>query len=100
MGNDEIQVFCLTSDEGHVWMHSYDALPAPVRRRLRNSPYNCCAACLEAFVLPKVQSKHPNWPREKALFAAIEVMEAKIRREQAPARDRGGIDEQTYRSPR
>jgi hypothetical protein len=78
--NDEIdQVFCMTADEGHVWIHVYDSLPLTVRRRLRNSPFNVCAACLEAFVLPKVQAKHPNWSREKALFAGIEIMEADVR---------------------
>lgn len=79
--NDEIdQVYCLTSDDGHVWMHVFDTLPLPVRRRLRSSPFNCCAACLEAFVLPKVRAKHPNWSRERQLVAGIEVMEAEIRR--------------------
>ena len=27
-------------------MGSYDALPAAVRERLRNSPFNLCAACV------------------------------------------------------
>jgi hypothetical protein len=78
--NDETQVFCMTSDEGHVWMHVFDTLPVSVRRRLRNSPYNCCAACLEAFVLPKVQAKHRGYSREQALLVAVEVMQAEIRR--------------------
>jgi hypothetical protein len=70
----------LTSDEGHVWMPTFDAMPVSVRRRLRNSPYNCCAACLEAFVLPKVQLKHRGYSREQALLVAVEAMEAEIRR--------------------
>jgi hypothetical protein len=78
--NDEEQVYCLTADEGHVWIHTYDTLPVAVRRRLRNSPFNICAACLVAFVLRKVRAKHPNWSREKLLVAGIEVMEAEIRR--------------------
>jgi hypothetical protein len=40
------QVRCLTADAGHVWIHYYDALPAGVRARLRESPFNVCAACL------------------------------------------------------
>lgn len=75
----EIQVKCLIGNEGHVWIHEYDALPAVVRKRLRNSPFNLCAACLQMFVLPRVQRKYPT--REKALFAAIEVMEAEVRKE-------------------
>lgn len=79
--NDEIdQVFCLTADAGHVWMHTYDTLPVSVRRRLRNSHFNGCAACLLSFVLPEMQAKHPNWSREKLLFAGIEEMEAEVRR--------------------
>jgi hypothetical protein len=73
------QVYCLTANAGHVWIHVYDTLPAPVRRRLRNSPFNLCAACLEAYVLPEVQAKHRSWSREKALLAGIEVMESKMR---------------------
>ena len=82
-GSDEsvLQVKCLTNDEGHVWISSYDKLPATVRKRLRDGPFNLCAACLKAFVLPKVRRQHPNYTREKALFAAIEVMEAEVRKE-------------------
>ena len=77
---DEIlQVRCYTADRGHVWIESYDALPPVVRKRLRNSPFNLCAACLVMFVLPKVRRKYPT--REKALFAAIEIMEAEVRKD-------------------
>jgi hypothetical protein len=61
-------------------MYGY-RLPAVVRKRLRNSPFNLCAACLTMFYLPEVKRKHPSYPREKALFAAIEVMEAELRKE-------------------
>jgi hypothetical protein len=82
MGNDEIdQVYCLTADDGRVWIHVFDTLPVAVRRRLRNSPFNLCAACLVTFVLPEVRSNHPKLSREKALFAAIGVMEARVRRQ-------------------
>jgi hypothetical protein len=75
----EIQVKCLIGDEGHVWIHHYDALPVVARQRLRDSPFNLCAACLEMFVLPKVRRRHPSYSRNKALFAAIEMMETEIR---------------------
>ena len=75
-----LQVKCFISDEGHVWISSYDALPATVRRRLRNSPFNLCAACLEAYVLPKVRRKYPSYPRERLLLVAIEAMEAEVRK--------------------
>jgi hypothetical protein len=78
----EIQVKCLTGDEGHVWIKSYDALPSVVRKRLRNSPFNLCAACLVMFVLPKVQKRHPSYADEQALFTAIEMMEVEVRKEE------------------
>jgi hypothetical protein len=79
--NDEInQTYCLIATGGHMWMEGYfDTLPLPVRRRLRAAPYNLCPACLQTEVLPKVQAKHPTWPREKALFAAVEIMESQVR---------------------
>ena len=48
-GRDEkgLQVKCLTADEGHVWMPSYDQLPPAVRQRLSSSRHNICPACLE-----------------------------------------------------
>lgn len=80
--NDEInQTKCLINSEGHLWMDNYfDTLPAAVRRRLRNSPFNLCPACLALEVLPEVRRKHPNYSAEKALLAAIEVMEAEVRK--------------------
>ena len=80
--NDEInQTFCLIATGGHLWMEGYfDTLPVVVRRRLRSSPCNLCPACLQTEVLPKLRRKQPNAPREKLLFAAIEVMEAAVRK--------------------
>jgi hypothetical protein len=45
---DEInQTFCLIATGGHLWMRGYfDSLPVVVRRRLRESPFNICPACL------------------------------------------------------
>jgi hypothetical protein len=77
----KIQVKCLIGDEGHVWIKNYDALPPAARQRLRESPFNLCAACLVMFVLPEVKRKHPSYTHNKALFAAIEMMEAEVRKE-------------------
>jgi hypothetical protein len=79
--NTEInQTYCLIATGGHMWMRGYfDTLPTTVRRRLRTSPFNLCPACLVTEVMPKVQSAHPSYSREKLLFAAIEVMEAQVR---------------------
>jgi hypothetical protein len=41
------QVKCLIASGGHLWMRDYfDRLPAAVRRRLANSRFNICAACM------------------------------------------------------
>jgi hypothetical protein len=75
------QTFCLIATGGHLWMrHYFDGLPPTVRRRLCESPFNVCPACLATEVLPTVRRQHPNWPREKLLVAAIEVMEAQVRK--------------------
>jgi hypothetical protein len=60
--------------------HYFDGLPLVVRQRLRNSPFNLCAACLTTEVLPKVRRQHPNYTRVKALLAAIEAMETEVRK--------------------
>jgi hypothetical protein len=81
MKNEEInQTYCLHATGGHLWMKDYfDVLPRVVRQRLRNSPFNLCAWCLEIEVLPEVRRQHPNWSREKLLLAAVEMMEVQVR---------------------
>jgi hypothetical protein len=59
-------------------MPDFDQLPVRVRERLRSSPHNLCAACLTAFFLPKVRAQHAT--RTRALLAAIDIMEAEVRR--------------------
>jgi hypothetical protein len=79
---DVNQTYCLIATGGHIWMeHYFDTLSLPVRRRLRSSPFNICPACLVIEVLPKVRLQHPKWPREKLLVAAIEFMEAQVRKQ-------------------
>jgi hypothetical protein len=75
------QVFCMTADDGHVWIHIFDSMPRAVRQRLRTSPFNLCAACLKAFVLPEVLRKQPKLSHEKALLVGIEIMEAQVRKQ-------------------
>jgi hypothetical protein len=70
---DGKQVKCLTNDEGHVWMHYFDPLPPAVRRRLAESRFNICPACMhiEAY---NVQTK----PTVATYFAVIEAIERKL----------------------
>jgi hypothetical protein len=68
------QVKCLTADEGHVWMPSYDVLPPAVRRRLAQSPFNICAACMNGEA-HRAASK----PTVEVYFAVIEQIEKALR---------------------
>jgi len=69
------QVKCLTSDEGHVWMPNYDRLPPAVRRRLAESPFNLCAACVDIEAHRAARSK----PSLNTYFAVIRALEGKLR---------------------
>jgi hypothetical protein len=75
--DSENQVRCWTGDQGCRWIHYYDQLPPAVRRRLRQSPFNLCPACLVCTFLPEVRT--PRLTREKALLAGIEIMESAVR---------------------
>jgi hypothetical protein len=76
-GSDAKQVKCLTSDEGHVWMPSYDTLPKPVRERLANSPHNICAACMEIEA-----HKHGRHPSIATYFKVIAGIERQLNEEE------------------
>jgi hypothetical protein len=67
------QVKCLTADAGHMWMHSYDALPSAVRHRLASSPFNICAACMD-IAAHEVARK----PTLSVYFAVIEAIEKEL----------------------
>ncbi len=69
---DARQVKCLTADAGHVWMPNYDELPPVVRRRLANSPFNICAACM-------VIEARKMGPGVAAYFTAIDAIEKKLK---------------------
>ena len=80
--DDVNQTKCWIQTEGHIWMESYfDTLPRAVRRRLRDSPFNLCAACLVTKFAPQVKSQHREYSREKAFLAGIEMMEAELRKD-------------------
>jgi hypothetical protein len=68
------QVACLTSDEGHVWIHYYDRLPSAVRKRLAASSFNICPACLDIEVRAQVRRPDVN-----AYFAVIAQIERKLK---------------------
>ena len=69
------QVKCLTLDEGHVWMRSYDDLPPPVRRRLAESVHNICPACLRGEASRVARRGRPS---VSIYFTVIEAIERKL----------------------
>jgi hypothetical protein len=72
------QVKCLTADEGHVWMHSYDGLPPAVRRRLAESPFNICAACMGIEAHKATPKRKERKPSIATYFAVIERIEQQL----------------------
>jgi hypothetical protein len=81
MSGEKEQIHCWISSEGHLWMRGYfDTLPSAVRQRLRQSPFNICPACLVTKFAPKISKIKGSRQPERALFAAIEVMEAQVRK--------------------
>jgi hypothetical protein len=68
------QVLCLTADEGHVWMHCYDPLPPVVRRRLAQSPFNICSACMVIEARKVAPRRRPTVATYLDVIAAIERM--------------------------
>lgn len=66
---------CLLSTEGFRHMPIFDRFPPLVRERLRNSPFNLCAAC----VVTAAGASHKGMLNR--LLAAISSMEEAIRRE-------------------
>jgi hypothetical protein len=80
------QTKCWIATHGWEWMEDYyDTLPATARRRLRDSPYNLCPACLLTKFAPKVSARYPKYSHEKVLLLSIEVMELLARRAQEKA---------------
>ena len=71
----DLEVRCLTNDAGHVWIRYYDRLPPAVRRRLAESPFNICAACLEG----EAQQRGEGKPSVATYLATIRDVERKLK---------------------
>jgi hypothetical protein len=70
------QVKCLLASEGHLWMKDYfDRLPAAVRRRLAESNFNICPACMSEEACRTARGR----PTVSTYIALIETIEKKLR---------------------
>ena len=68
------QVKCLIASEGHLWMRGYfDRLPPVVRRRLAESRFNICPACMDEEARMAASK-----PSVAVYFAVIESIEKKL----------------------
>jgi hypothetical protein len=70
------QVKCLIASEEHAWMNShFDKLPKAVRRRLAESAFNICSACLY-----EETHKIVGRPTLANYFSMIERIERELRK--------------------
>lgn len=63
------QSVCFQGTDGWKFMCTFDKLPEDIRRRVRNSPFNLCAACLQIY----------TYHYGGDFMQAIDYMEARIR---------------------
>jgi hypothetical protein len=71
------QVKCLIASGGHLWMKDYyDELPPVVRRRLAQSPFNICAACM------MIEAQSAGRPTVASYLSLIQEIERKLRCEE------------------
>ena len=75
---DGKQVRCLTADEGHRWIHVYDGLPKPVRKRLAESPFNLCAACMDIEARHVAATRGLRRPSLRIYFDTIRAIEREL----------------------
>ena len=67
------QVKCLIASEGHLWMRDYfDRFPSVVRRRLAESAFNICPACMDE------EQRKETKPSVSTYFRVIEAIERKL----------------------
>lgn len=72
---------CFYSTNGHQWMtRFFDELDQAIRKRLSQSPYNLCTACVIDIAVRKLE-----FPEPSAYIKAIEEMEQQIAAEEKSA---------------
>ena len=73
------QVKCLIASEGHLWMRDYfDRFPSVVRRRLAESAFNICPACMDEEAHTAARQRKETKPSVSTYFRVIEAIERKL----------------------
>jgi hypothetical protein len=76
------QVKCLIASEGHLWMRDYfDRFPSVVRRRLAESAFNICPACMDEEARKAASQRKETKPSVGTYFDTIEAIERKLGRQ-------------------
>src|SRR5262249_14851626 len=85
---DGRQVKGLIACEGHLWMRSFfDRLPPVVRRRLAESAFNICPACMDEEAHTAARQRKEAKPSVGTYFVVIAAIERALdRAEQRGAR--------------
>ena len=74
------QVKCLIASEGHLWMQGYfDRFPSVVRRRLAESTFNICPACMDKEAHAAARQRKETKPSVGTYFRVIEAIERKLK---------------------
>jgi hypothetical protein len=74
------QVSCAEATEGYKTIYLMDGLPLSIRKRLCQSPFNICVACVEQRAY-SLKRRNTNISLDQAFDRAISEMEQEIRRE-------------------
>ena len=75
------QVKCLIASEGgHLWMRDYfDRFPSVVRRRLAESAFNICPACMDEEAHRVARQRKETKPSIATYFRVIGAIERKLK---------------------
>jgi hypothetical protein len=74
------QVKCLIASEGHLWMQDYfDRFPSVVRRRLAESAFNICPACMDKEAHTAARQLKETKPSVGTYLLVIKTIEQKLK---------------------
>jgi hypothetical protein len=80
--SNKFQGLCLVAVEGYRLMEHYDYLPPMVRKRLQDSPFNLCPACVMELTAERASKLRARQLDPQFYLHAIETMENMIRCEE------------------
>jgi len=79
---DKFQGKCLINAEGWEFMEVFDGMPAKARDRLRHSPFNLSAACVDEEAYNQLMRSGDTSYNASHYIKAIEKIEAQIMAEE------------------